>query len=427
MTPRTRPGPADADSVSARYRRAVDFLFPRTTTIKFGLDRTERLLARLGDPHRVLPTIHVGGTNGKGSVTTLVAAALAAAGWRVGVYTSPHLVDFRERITVAGAPIGEAAVATWTELLRDEIEAMGATFFEAATAIAFADLAARGAEIAVIEVGLGGRLDSTNVVRPLVSGVTKIAMDHQKYLGDTLEAIAREKAWIAKPGVPFVIGERDPAVVAILKEEARRAVRTVDPTGRVDLRVLPPDYEWAGPLRLAGAHQRRNAAVAHGILMALPPRYRPGPAAIEAGFSTAFIPGRLDRRGRWLFDVAHNPDGVRALVRALGDLAPPRPLTALVSILGDKDWPEMLVGLDRVVDRGVLTVAPTADARRWDLDWLARWLERPDRPPARASWKLIEDFPTALATVQDGAGTILVTGSFHTVGDVMAAIGLSPV
>ncbi len=427
MTSRTRPGPADQGSVSARYRRAVDFLFPRTTTIKFGLERTERLLARLGDPHRVLPTIHVGGTNGKGSVTTLVAAALAAAGWRVGVYTSPHLVDFRERITVGGAPIGEAAVATWPELLRDEIEATGATFFEAATAIAFADLAARGAEIAVIEVGLGGRLDSTNVVRPLVSGVTKIAMDHQKYLGDTLEAIAREKAWIAKPGVPFVIGERDPAVVAILKEEARRAVRTVDPTGRVDLRVLPPDYEWVAPLRLVGAHQRRNAAVAHGILMALPRPYRPGPAAIEAGFSTAFIPGRLDRRGRWLFDVAHNPDGVRALVRALGDLAPPRPLTALVSILGDKDWPEMLVGLDRVVDRGVLTVAPTADARRWDLDWLARWLERPDRPPARASWKLIEDFPTALATVQDGAGTILVTGSFHTVGDVMAAIGLSPV
>ncbi|MDX2059277.1 MAG: folylpolyglutamate synthase/dihydrofolate synthase family protein [Gemmatimonadales bacterium] len=427
MTPRTPSGPADADSVSVRYRRAVDFLFPRTTTIKFGLDRTERLLERLGNPHLVMPTIHIGGTNGKGSVTTLVAAALSAAGWRVGVYTSPHLVDFRERITVAGVPISEAAVATWTEVLHDEVEALGATFFEASTAIAFADLAARGAEIAVIEVGLGGRLDSTNVVRPVASGVTKIAMDHQKYLGDTLEAIAREKAWIAKPGVPFVIGERDPEVVAVLKEEARRAVRAVDPAGRADLRVLPPEYEWRGPLGLIGAHQRRNAAVAHGILMALPPRFRPNPAAVEAGFATAFIPGRLDRRGRWLFDVAHNPDGVRALVQALADLAPPRPLTALVSILGDKEWPEMLVGLDRVVDRGVLTVAPTAASRRWDLEWLARWLDRPDRPPARASWKLIEDFPTALAAVQEGAGTVLVTGSFHTVGDVMAAIGLTPV
>ena len=405
------------------YQQAIDFLYPRTTTIKFGLDRTLRLLAELGDPHRVIPSIHVGGTNGKGSVTALVAAALEAAGWRVGTYTSPHLVDFRERITVAGRPIGEASVGMWTERLRALIESTEATFFEASTAMAFADMVARGAEIAVIEVGLGGRLDSTNVVDPLVSGVTKIALDHQKYLGDTLEAIAREKAWIAKPGTPFVIGERDPRLVDVLKAEARRAVRALAPGGRSDLRVLPPEYEWAGPLGLAGRHQRRNAAVAHGILMALPAPYRPNPGAIEAGFARAFVPGRLDRRGRWLFDVAHNPDGVRALVTALGELAPPRPLHALVSILGDKEWPEMLMGLDQVIDLGILTVAPTAAGRRWDLDWLTRWLARSDRPPARAEWHLIEDFGVALEAVQAEAGTILVTGSFHTVGDVMATLG----
>lgn len=405
------------------YQQAIDFLYPRTTTIKFGLDRTFRLLAELGDPHRVIPSIHVGGTNGKGSVTALVAAALEAAGWRVGTYTSPHLVDFRERIAVAGRPIGEASVGMWTERLRPLIESTEATFFEASTAMAFADMVARGAEIAVVEVGLGGRLDSTNVVAPLVSGVTKIALDHQKYLGDTLEAIAREKAWIAKPGTPFVIGERDPRLVDVLKAEAGRAVRALAPGGRSDVRVLPPEYEWTGPLGLAGRHQRRNAAVAHGILMALPAPYRPDRGAIQAGFARAFVPGRLDRRGRWLFDVAHNPDGVRALVTALGELAPPRPLHALVSILGDKEWPEMLMGLDQVIDVGILTVAPTAAGRRWDLDWLTRWLARSDRPPARAEWHLIEDFGAAVEAVQAGAGTVLVTGSFHTVGDVMATLG----
>ncbi len=405
------------------YQQAIDFLYPRTTTIKFGLDRTFRLLAELGDPHRVIPSIHVGGTNGKGSVTALVAAALEAAGWRVGTYTSPHLVDFRERIAVAGRPIGEASVGMWTERLRPLIESTEATFFEASTAMAFADMVARGAEIAVVEVGLGGRLDSTNVVAPLVSGVTKIALDHQKYLGDTLEAIAREKAWIAKPGTPFVIGERDPRLVDVLKAEAGRAVRALAPGGRSDVRVLPPEYEWTGPLGLAGRHQRRNAAVAHGILMALPAPYRPDRGAIQAGFARAFVPGRLDRRGRWLFDVAHNPDGVRALVTALGELAPPRPLHALVSILGDKEWPEMLMGLDQVIDVGILTVAPTAAGRRWDLDWLTRWLARSDRPPARAEWYLIEDFGAAVEAVQAGAGTVLVTGSFHTVGDVMATLG----
>ncbi len=405
------------------YQQALEFLFPRTTTIKFGLERTETLLRTLGDPHLVVPTVHVGGTNGKGSVTTLVAAALRAAGWQVGVYTSPHLISFRERITVGGVPISEAAVASWTNHLRPLIERLDATFFEISTAIAFADLAARGAEIAVIEVGLGGRLDSSNVVRPLVSTVTKIELDHQRYLGETLEAIAREKAWIAKPAAPFVVGERRPELVQVIRDEARRAVRSLDPAAPLDFRVLPPDYEWKGSLNLLGRHQRRNAGVAHGTLMALPAAYRPSAAQIDDGFGRAFIPGRLDWRGKWLFDVAHNPDGVRSLVQAIADLAPPRPVHALVSILGDKAWPEMLVELDQAVDRGVLTVAPTASVRRWDLGWLKRWLKDPKRPPACAQWTLIPDFREALAAVQRGAKTVLVTGSFHTVGDVMEALG----
>jgi dihydrofolate synthase / folylpolyglutamate synthase len=405
------------------YDEALQFLFPRTTTIKFGLATTRALLRSLGDPHETVPSVHIGGTNGKGSVSTLVAAALAEAGWRVGVYTSPHLVSFRERIRVDGVPISEAAVAMWTEHLRPLILERKATFFEASTAIAFADFAARGAEIAVVEVGLGGRLDSTNVVRPLASAVTKIARDHMKYLGDTLEKIACEKAGIAKPGIPFVIGERDPVLVDVLRREAHRAIARSSSDGRADVRVLPPAYEWSGPLHLAGPHQRRNAGVAHGILMALPAPYRPGAEAVARGFATASIPGRLDRRGRWLFDVAHNPDGVRALTTAIATMDLARPLHGLISILGDKEWPEMLVELDRVLDRGVLTVAPTAASRGWDAAWLRRWLAKRSRPPARAAWTLIPDFQQALATVQEGAGTVLVTGSFHTVGDVMDVLG----
>ncbi len=409
------------------YQEALDFLFPRTTTIKFGLATTRALLKSLGNPHEVMPSVHIGGTNGKGSVCALVAAALREAGWRVGLYTSPHLISFRERIQVDGVPISEEAVAMWTGRLLSPILERKATFFEATTALAFADFAARGVEIAVVEVGLGGRLDSTNVVRPLVSGVTKIARDHMKYLGDSLELIACEKAGIAKPGVPFVIGEADPALVQVLRREAIRAcarAHTEGNRGRADIRVLPAEYEWRGPLSLAGPHQRRNAAIAHGILSALPAAYRPTREQVERAFGSTRVSGRLDSRGRWLFDVAHNPDGMRSLVTALETIHPARPVHALVSILGDKEWPEMLVQLDRVIDRGFLTIAPTAAARGWDIAWLRRWLRDSARPPARGEWTLVPDFQEAIRRVQEGAGTALVTGSFHTVGDVMLALGM---
>ena len=408
------------------YTQAIDFLFPRTTTIKFGLGTTRALLGELGNPQEVMPLVHVGGTNGKGSVCTLIASVLREAGWQVGLYTSPHLVSFRERIRVDGEPITEAAVAMWTERLKPLIRRRAATFFEATTAIALADFAARGAEIGVVEVGLGGRLDSTNVIRPLVSAVTKIELDHMKYLGDTLDSIATEKAGIAKPGAPFVIGETRPELVETLRREARCFMARLDRSARPDIRVVPPEYRWEGPLSLLGPHQRRNAAVAHGILMALPAPYRPTPDHVVAGFGAARVPGRLDCHGQWLFDVAHNPDGMRALVRAIPALDPPRPLHALVSILGDKAWPEMLVLLDQVIDRGVLTFAPTAANRGWDIEWLRDWLRDPNRPPARAAWTLVPDFREAIATAETGAATVLVTGSFHTVGDVMAVLGLAP-
>jgi len=370
----------------------------------------------LGHPERHFPSVHVGGTNGKGSTCAFLSAGLAARGLRVGVYASPHLVSVRERVTVGGVPIDGQAFAEWTSVLQPHIERLDASFFEATTAIAFADLAARGVDIAVIEVGLGGRLDATNVITPLASVVTKIAREHTDYLGDDLGSIAREKAGIAKPGVPFLTGEQDPAVRAVLVAEAGR--HGAAPILEVGAEEGPP-----GPLGLRGAHQRRNAVVARAALGVLPPPFGvvPNRASWPEGFADAYLAGRFDVRGRWIFDVAHNPDGVRVLVDALREYAPAHPRRALVGVLGDKDYVSMIRLLAGEVDSLVFTTPASAPAqRRWDL----RRLEA-ELPPGSGEFE--PDFDRALARVQQDAATMLVTGSFHTVGDALARLpGFAP-
>ena len=354
----------------------------------------------------------------------------------MGLYTSPHLVDVRERMLVDGRPISGGAFAAWTERLRSTIERVGASFFEATTAIALADFAARRADIAVVEVGLGGRLDSTNVIQPLASVVTTIALEHTDYLGDTVEAIAREKAGIAKPNTPFVIGEPAPEVVGVLREVARGQ-------GARPVIQVPPGAEYQGPLGLPGPHQRRNAAVAEALLAALPEPWRPAPSAVTAGFGRARLPGRFDRRGRWIFDVAHNPAGIAVLLGALAEAQPVRPVHALVGILRDKAWGEMVGALAGAVDRMWLTAPPSAPAeRRWDLGEVGKAFKAvragesvravgqqvPPLPPLPTLPPVVQpDFDRALYDVQQGAGTILVTGSFHTVGDALARLpGFTP-
>ena len=373
----------------------------------------------LGHPERHFPAIHVGGTNGKGSTCAFLAAELSARGLRVGVYTSPHLVSARERIVVAGAPISADAFTEWAGRLRPEIERLDASFFEAITAIAFADFAARGVDVAIVEVGLGGRLDATNVLVPLVSVVTKIAREHTDYLGSDLAGIAREKAGIAKPGVPFVTGEPDAGVRAVLVAEAERRgarpVRTVD-TGR----------PAGAPLGLRGSHQAANAWVAVAALNELPASLGAGVGeAIPPSFAHAAVPGRFDVRGSWIFDVAHNPDGMQVLVAALAGHGPRRPLHAVVGIRNDKEWPGMLAALAPAVDRLVLTAPPSLPpAQRWTGATLDAWMAgRPAGPPVVVEF----DFERALAEARVGAGTVLVTGSFHTVGDALARLpGFAP-
>jgi dihydrofolate synthase / folylpolyglutamate synthase len=372
----------------------------------------------LGHPERHFPSLHIAGTNGKGSTCAFLAAELRARGLRVGLYTSPHLVSVRERVQVDGVPIGEEAFAEWTGFLQPEIERLDASFFEATTAIAFADLAARGVDVAVVEVGLGGRLDSTNVITPLVSVVTKIAREHTDYLGSDLASIAREKAGVAKPGVPFLTGEADPAVRRVLMDEAAR--RGAAPISSVDTSRAP-----SRRLGLRGRHQQANAWVALAALNALPPTFGASPGdAWPASFARAYLPGRFDVRGKWIFDVAHNPDGALVLADTLRDCDPPRPRRALVGVLGDKDYLGMIAALAREVDGFLFTVPETApERRRWDLGRLEHELSG-----LAVAHEFEPDFERALERVEVDAATVIVTGSFHTVGDALARLpGFAPV
>ena len=246
---------------------------------------------------------------------------------------------------------------------------------------------------------------------------TKIALEHTDYLGPTLAGIAREKAGIAKPGVPFVTGEPDPAIRRVLVEEA--AARGARPIVPVDTRRPPSPGARLG---LKGPHQWHNAWVALAALNALPEPFGPVGTDLPTSFAEASVAGRFDVRGggRWIFDVAHNPDGMEVLVAALRDERPARPLHALVGIRNDKEWRPMLERLLPEVDRLVLTVAPTVPvAQRWVVEDLGGWTtERVIGQPVVFE----SEFANALELVQDGAATVLVTGSFHTVGDAMARL-----
>lgn len=427
-----------AQPMLAGYREALDYLFARTTGgFKFGLERTRELLARLGNPEARYPSLHVAGTNGKGSSVATMAALLTAAGRRVATYTSPHLVDFRERMVVDGQMIPADDVVSFISRYTPLVEEIGASFFEATTAMAFDYFARAGADIAVIEAGLGGRLDSTNVLDPLVAGVTSIGLDHTEYLGSTLDEIAREKAGIFKPGRAAVIGETNPRIRALLARyaEQRGASPVRLSTDEVRLEHVEVgaagttcDLEWKGQrLRLttplAGRHQAANLAFAMTMLDAAGPPFARGAEDWSAALSTVRIPGRFERAGggKFILDVAHNPAGIEVLVQTLRSVAPPEPIVVLLCVLRDKDWREMIRVLSTVASRFVLTMAPTAPmSRAWDIAEAASF--------ARETGRVVDvvvDFREAIEHAASGAGSVLITGSFHTVGDAMSLLPLA--
>jgi dihydrofolate synthase/folylpolyglutamate synthase len=406
------------------------------------VERTEALLAGVDDPHRRFRSIHLGGTNGKGSTAALCESALRAArpDRVVGMYTSPHLVSFAERIRIGGRPVERDLLLACEARLRPAIEASGATFFEATTAIAFLCFAEAGVDTAVVEVGLGGRLDSTNVIAPIATAVTNIGIDHTEFLGSTPGEIAWEKAGIFKPGVVAVTAETAELPLGVLRRRAAEVGAPFHALGDLarvdDARVSLAGTEFLlrsrrwGERRvrvpLIGAHQATNAALAAELLGLLPDGARPEWGAIEAGFAATRWPGRMQIAERggltWVLDVAHNPAGVESLAAALDGLPLPRPVILLAAILSDKEWGAMLPPLLARVDAAVLTVAPTApESRRWDPEAAAAAVEAPPGVAVR----VIPDFAAAMRRVTTMApyGTVLVTGSVHTVGDALAELG----
>jgi dihydrofolate synthase / folylpolyglutamate synthase len=414
---------------------ALNFLFARTTGgFKFGLERTQALLDALGNPQRSYPIVHVAGTNGKGSSLATAEALLRGRGLRVGKYTSPHLVDFRERFLVDRVPIEADAVVEFVDRWTPLVEQLGATFFEATTALAFDAFARAEVDVALIETGLGGRLDSTNVVDPVTAGVTCIGWDHMEYLGHTLDAIAREKAGIFKPGRPAVIGETGPDIRELLTRCARDVgaepfvVAESITVADIEVSALGTEValEMFGERRrlhtpLIGRHQAYNLAFTLGLLHSAGAEYRFSLAEAAPFLGQVVLPGRFQRTGKYIFDVAHNADGARVLAETLRTVAPSRPVHALFCALRDKEWQDMLKALEPAIDYFVLTNAPTApESRAWNLENAREFLNR-----ANISGEIMPTFDEALRRVED-ASTVVVTGSFHTVGDAMARLQVSP-
>jgi dihydrofolate synthase/folylpolyglutamate synthase len=421
----------------AAYNRALQALFARTTgKSKFGLERTEALLAALGNPHRRFDVFHVAGTNGKGSVCATLDAMLRARGLRVGKYTSPHLVDFRERFLVDGSAVDAGFVVDFIERWTPTVERLGATFFEATTAMAFQLFAEREIDVAVVETGLGGRLDSTNVVHPVVAGVTSIGIDHTEYLGESRDEIAREKAGIFKADAGAVIGEPDDRIAGVLVRYARAA--DANPVIAVRQRYAPHDVTlrgdgttfqlagltpatWHTPL--VGDHQAWNAATAIAMLDAAGTRYAGRHEEAQRALQDVRLPGRFHHVDGLIFDVAHNPDGARVLAQTVAAVAPPRPLVVLLCVLDDKDWRGVMQELSAVAQHFVLTMAPTAPASRaWKTEHALAFARE-------QGWsaEAVDDFEQALDQARRAGATVLITGSFHTVGDAMVRLQVDPI
>ena len=408
------------------YGPGVEFLFSlERFGMKFGLANIAGLCAALGHPETAFPSIIVAGTNGKGSVTAMVDTALRAAGHRSARYTSPHLVRIEERFVIDGREVTPDALesaALRVQRAAEDLVASGAfdalpTFFECTTAAAFLLFRDAGVDVAVLEVGLGGRLDATNVVTPIAAAIVSIDFDHQAQLGTTLTSIAAEKAGVIKPGIPVIAGPLPPEAMAVVErvcdERQARLIRTdVDPALAAHVAALP--------LALPGDHQRANAAVAMKLLDVLDADrahgLRVSGEAIRTGLTTASWPGRLetfDRSGcRIVLDAAHNPGGARALAAYLRETEP-EGVTLVFGVMQDKAIDEMLRALAPAASAVVCTTAssPRAVAAS-DLAQRAAHLG--------LRVEAVEDPIAAVRRACASKRTVVVAGSIFLIGPVRA-------
>ena len=404
----------------------------------FDLQRMYDLLARLGDPQQAYATVHIAGSKGKGSTAAMIDAVLRAAGYRCGLYTSPPLHTFGERMRVAGEPIAEAEVAALVEEIAPHAEAVpGITWFEIVTALAFLYFARRAVDIAVIEVGLGGRLDATNVIIPLVSVITSLSYEHTAWLGDTLAQIAFEKAGIIKPDTPVVSAPQ--------AEEALAVIERVCAERGAPLTVIGRDWQYRpGPLRadgqafdvrppiggilparwtrfklpLLGRHQILNGACAVAALAHLPSDRFPLTAAdLVRGLATVEWPGRaevLSRRPLVLVDGAHNGDSARCLAQTLSDWFPGQRWSIVVGTLTDKDHAAILRALASVAAH--LIVTRSRSPRATDPALLAQLAAELGVPTS-----LAPDVPAALDAALARGDAICLTGSLSIAAEARLA------
>ncbi|HWK10557.1 MAG TPA: folylpolyglutamate synthase/dihydrofolate synthase family protein [Vicinamibacterales bacterium] len=404
---------------------AVDFIFSlERFGMKFGLDSMRLLCEALGHPERAFTSVHVAGTNGKGSVAAMVDSILRAAGHATARYTSPHLVRIEERFVIDGVEVDrdrlEAAAARVKAIVEGFVSSgrleAPPTFFECTTAIAFDLFRAAGVELAVIEVGLGGRLDATNVVEPAATAIVSIDFDHQTQLGSTLASIAREKAGIAKPGVPMICGPLPDAartvIADVCAEVGAPLVRADTPSMQARVARMP--------LGLPGAHQIDNAAVAVALVETLDARgVGIGSDAIARGLAEVRWPGRLERfdvAGRTVIvDAAHNPAGARALAKYLTATVR-EPVTLLFGAMRDKAVAEMAGILAPAAAEIIVTTAPSPRAMAApDIAAIARGTH----PRITA----IADPFEALRAALDRGRTVVVAGSIFLIGPLRERIG----
>lgn len=387
---------------------------------KLGLDGTRMLLRALGDPQRAFRAVHVAGTNGKGSVCAMIERALREAGLRTGLYTSPHLVDFRERIRVNGRWAAESALEARLETIEALPDSGERTFFEVATALAFDHFARERAEWVVAEVGLGGRLDSTNVLEPELTVITRIGVDHAEILGADLATIAAEKAGIVKPGVPLVTGPQPPEALAVIE-------RVCAERGAPLVRAVPaPAAPRDARTRLRGAHQRENRAIAAAALEALRAQGVVIDArALRTGLEAARWPGRLERcpneRRLW-WDGAHNLDAFEALTAAWNEIGRRTPVLVL-ALSRDKDARAIARALRARFGDAFAVATRTRNPRAMPAHDLAAALRAEGLPAEVAA-----DVPAAVraALARPGRRPVLLTGSLFAVGEAMEAFGGAP-
>ncbi len=425
------PGQTDKRAAPlADYAAVTDYLYVlKAGGVKFGIDRMRCLAEALGHPERRQPVVHVAGTNGKGSVAAMLEAIFRAAGWRTGLYTSPHLVKLGERVQIVRQLLTEAEITAYANELRPVAEQIAAqaadehpTFFEFMTAMAFLQFQRKRADIAIVEVGLGGRLDATNIVQPEVAVITSIGLDHCAELGGTVEQIAREKAGIIKPGRPVVMGRLPPGAERVVREVA---VGQGSPLHSVR-EIFGEAITGYPSTNLEGDYQRWNAATAALVARVMPDRWRLEEKVIARGLHQVNWPGRWQRTtlgGRALIlDASHNPEGAQVLEQNLRRLvaATGRQPVIVAGALGEFRARALLDVVLRHA-REVHLVAPR-QARACSFEELLALVPAAQRPLVHRG-ALEQIFPDArTCTIGGPDDTIVVTGSIYVLGEVLERI-----